>query len=229
MKQILVVEDDELLNKTLTYNLSLEGYQLTPVLTYEEAAEKLGAAVYDLVLLDIGLPDGSGLELCRRVKPAHPDTLFIFLTANDQECDQVRGYEAGAVDYITKPFPVLALKKKIRAMFDMLKRRSPDRVLYDDGVLCLDFTGQSAVLGGKPLPLSALEFRMLRLFCQNPGRVLTRQQLLQKLWDSEERYVDTHTLTTSVSRLRGKIEETGHTYIRTVYGMGYQWMGGEAI
>ena len=226
MKQILVVEDDELLNKTLTYNLSLEGYQLTPVLTYEEAAEKLGAAVYDLVLLDIGLPDGSGLELCRRVKPAHPDTLFIFLTANDQECDQVRGYEAGAVDYITKPFSVLALKKKIRAMFDMLKRRSPDRVLYDDGVLCLDFTGQSAVLGGKPLPLSALEFRMLR---QNPGRVLTRQQLLQKLWDSEERYVDTHTLTTSVSRLRGKIEETGHTYIRTVYGMGYQWMGGEAI
>lgn len=227
MKQILIVEDDELLNKTLAYNLAADGCDVTSVLTFQEAKDRLCTALYDLVLLDICLPDGNGLELCRQFKPSHPDTLVIFLTANDQECDQVRGYEAGAIDYITKPFSVLALQHKISAMFDMLKHRIPAGEFYDDGSLCLNFAEQSAFLNGKPLLLSALEFRMLQLFCQNPGRVLTRQQLLQKLWDTEEKYVDTHTLTTSVSRLRGKIEEAGRTCIRTVYGMGYQWIGGE--
>lgn len=227
MKQLLLVEDDELLNKTLAYNLTLDGYNLTCALTFQEAEEKLSAAVYDLMLLDIHLPDGSGLDLCRQVKVSHPDMLIIFLTANDQEWDQIQGYDAGAVDYITKPFSILALQRKLKAMFHMLDHRMPKKEVYNDGTLYLDFTGQTACLNGKPLFLSALEFRMLQLFCQNPGRVLTRQQLLQELWDSEEKYVDTHTLTTSVSRLRGKIEKAGHPCIRTIYGMGYQWTGGK--
>lgn len=227
MKRILIVEDDTLLNKTLVYNLKADGFGITSVLNARSAAEKLAAEEYDLVLLDINLPDGSGYDLCRLVKPEHPDTLVIFLTANDQEKDQIRGYEAGAVDYITKPFSIAALRRKISAMFAMLEHHKPAKDIYDDGRLFLDFSEQAASLNGKPLALSAMEFKMLNLFRKNPRQVLTRGQLLEKLWDAEENYVDEHTLTTTVSRIRGKIEADGDIYIKTVYGMGYQWTGGE--
>ena len=101
MKKILLVEDDDLLNKTLTYNLISEGYDTVSVLNAGKATELLTQSEYDLVLLDINLPDGNGYDLCRLIKPENPDTLVIFLTANDQESDQIRGYEVGAVDYIT--------------------------------------------------------------------------------------------------------------------------------
>lgn len=227
MRQILLVEDDTLLNKTLTYNLTLDGYQVTSVFNAKTAAEKLARETYDLALLDINLPDGNGYELCRLIKPECPETLVIFLTANDQESDEIRGYEAGAVDYITKPFSIGALQRKIRAMFAMLEHHGPARDIYDDGRLFLDFSQQAAALNGRPLLLSPMEFKMLYLFCRNPRQILTRAKLLEKLWDVEERYVDEHTLTTSVSRIRGKIEADGDTYIKTIYGMGYQWMGGE--
>lgn len=227
MKQILIVEDDNLLNKTLAYNLTSDGYEVTGVLNARSAATKLSGSEYDLVLLDINLPDGNGYDLCRLIKPAHPDTVVIFLTANDQESDQIRGYDVGAVDYITKPFSIGALQRKISAMFSMLEHHKPAKDIYDDGRLFLDFSEQAASLNGKLLSLSPMEFKMLNLFRKNPKQVLTRGQLLEKLWDVDENYVDEHTLTTTVSRIRGKIESEGGTYIKTIYGMGYQWMGGE--
>ena len=227
MKQILIVEDDNLLNKTLTYNLELDGYTITSVLNARTAAESLKTNIFDLVLLDINLPDGNGYDLCRLIKPEHPDTVVIFLTANDQESNQIRGYEAGAVDYITKPFSISALQRKIKAMFAMLEHHKPAKDIYEDGSLFLDFSEQFASLNGKPLALSAMEYKMLNLFLKNPKQVLTRQQLLERLWDIDEKYVDEHTLTTSISRIRSKIEADGDTYIKTVYGMGYQWTGGE--
>ncbi len=227
MKRILIVEDDALLNKTLAYNLSSDGWDVTPALNAKTAAALLARTEYDLVLLDINLPDGNGYDLCRLVKPEHPDTVVIFLTANDQESDQLRGYEAGAVDYITKPFSIEALQRKIRAMFAMLEHHKPAKDLYDDGRLFLDFSEQSATLNGKPVTLSPMEYKMLYLFCKNPRQVLTRQRLLERLWDVDEKFVDEHTLTTSISRIRGKIEAEGDTYIKTIYGIGYQWTGGE--
>lgn len=227
MKEILLVEDDTLLNKTLTYNLTLEGYHVTSAANAGTAVGLLKQTAYDLVLLDINLPDGNGYDLCRLIKPEHPDTLVIFLTANDQESDEIRGYEVGAVDYITKPFSIGALQRKISAMFSMLEHHKPAKDIYDDGKLFLDFSEQAAGLNGKPLALSAMEFKMLNLFRKNPKQVLTRGQLLEKLWDVDENYVDEHTLTTAISRIRGKIEADGDTYIKTIYGMGYQWMGGE--
>ncbi len=227
MKRILIVEDDNLLNKTLTYNLKSDGYDITSVLNTKTAADNLTVSEYDLVLLDINLPDGNGFDLCRVIKPQHPDTMVIFLTANDQECDQIRGYEAGAVDYITKPFSVGALQRKISAMFAMLEHHRPAKDIYDDGRLFLDFSEQTASLNGKPLSLSTMEFKMLNLFRKNPKQVLIRGHLLEKMWDVNENYVDEHTLTTTISRIRSKIEADGGTYIKTVYGMGYQWMGGE--
>ena len=227
MKRILIVEDDNLLNKTLAYNLTSDGYEVTGVLNARTATAKLTDLEYDLVLLDINLPDGNGYELCRLIKPDHPDTLVIFLTANDQESDQIRGYEVGAVDYITKPFSIGALQRKISAMFAMLEHHKPEKDIYDDGKLFLDFLEQTATLNEKPLALSPMEYRVLNLFRKNPKRVLTRGHLLEKLWDVDENYVDEHTLTTTISSIRSKIEADGGTYIKTIYGMGYQWMGGE--
>ena len=227
--RILVVEDDRLLNNTLCYNLNTAGYTVDSVLTKSAASGFLTKQDYDLIVLDINLPDGNGFELCKLIKPQHPDTIVIFLTANDQESDQIRGYEVGAVDYITKPFVIGALQRKIKAMFAMLEHHKPAKDIYDDGRLFLDFSEQTASLNGKPLTLSPMEYKMLNLFRKNPRQVLTRGQLLEKLWDIDERFVDEHTLTTSISRIRSKIESDGGApYIKTVYGMGYQWTGGEA-
>ncbi len=214
MEQILIVEDDSFLNKMLDYNLTADGYGVTSALNARTAAEAIRQREFNLVLLDINLPDGNGFELC---------------TANDQESDQIRGYEVGAVDYITKPFVIGALQRKIKAMFAMLEHHKPAKDIYDDGRLFLDFSEQTASLNGKPLTLSPMEYKMLNLFRKNPRQVLTRGQLLEKLWDIDERFVDEHTLTTSISRIRSKIEaDGGAPYIKTVYGMGYQWTGGEA-
>lgn len=229
MKQILIVEDDSFLNKMLAYNLTADGYGVTSALNARTAADAIRQREFDLVLLDINLPDGNGVELCKLIKPQYPDTIVIFLTANDQESDQIRGYEVGAVDYITKPFVIGALQRKIKAMFAMLEHHKPAKDIYDDGRLFLDFSEQTASLNGKPLTLSPMEYKMLNLFRKNPRQVLTRGQLLEKLWDIDERFVDEHTLTTSISRIRSKIEaDGGAPYIKTVYGMGYQWTGGEA-
>ncbi len=227
MKRILIVEDDSLLNKTLAYNLTSDGYDITTAPNVKIATNRLTGAEYDLVLLDINLPDGSGYDLCKLIKPEHPDTMVIFLTANDQESNQIHGYEVGAVDYITKPFSIGALQRKIRAMFAMLEHHKPAKDIYDDGRLFLDFLEQTASLNGTPITLSPMEYKMLYLFCKNPKQVLTRQRLLEKLWDVDEKFVDEHTLTTSISRIRSKIEADGDTYIKTIYGIGYQWTGGE--
>lgn len=227
MKRILIVEDDKLLNKTLVYNLASDSYDITSALNAKTAVNKLTGTEYDLVLLDINLPDGSGYDLCKLIKSEYHRTMVIFLTANDEERDQIRGYEAGAVDYITKPFSIGALQRKIRAMFAMLEHHNPVKDIYDDGRLFLNFSEQTASLNGMALALSPMEFKMLDLFRKHPKQVLTRGMLLEKLWDVKEHYVDEHTLTTTISRIRGKIEESGCVYIKTIYGMGYQWMGGE--
>ncbi len=227
MRQILIVEDDVLLNRTLAYNLISEGYGVTTALNFRTAAAELKKRPFDLTLLDVNLPDGSGYDLCRLIKPAQPGTVVIFLTVNDQESDLLRGYEAGAVDYITKPFSVGALQRKIRAMFALLEHHEPGRDLYDDGRLFLDFSEQRASLNGEPLFFSPMEWKVLRLFCRHPRQVLTRRQLLEALWDAEENFVEEHTLTSTISRIRGKLEAEGSAYIKTIYGMGYQWTGGE--
>ena len=227
MHTILVLEDDIELNNTICCSLEKNGYRVMGARTCEEAKNYANSYTFHMAILDINLPDGNGYDLCRLIKPEHPDTVVIFLTANDQESDQIRGYEAGAVDYITKPFSISALQRKIKAMFAMLEHHKPAKDIYEDGSLFLDFSEQFASLNGKPLALSAMEYKMLNLFLKNPKQVLTRQQLLERLWDIDEKYVDEHTLTTSISRIRSKIEADGDTYIKTVYGMGYQWTGGE--
>lgn len=201
--------------------------QLQEDIRLKEAMEVLKSQPFDLVLLDINLPDGNGYEIAKTIRDKYSDTIVIFLTANDRESDEIRGYELGAVDYITKPFSIHSLQRKVENVLRMMRHHVSMQDVFDDGRLFLNFAEQTAMLGGKPLTLSTLEFRMLNLFCQNRNRVLTRKQLLEKIWDCTENYVDEHTLTTTLSRIRGKIETNGTVYIKTVYGMGYKWTGGE--
>ncbi len=193
MKQILIVEDDSFLNKMLAYNLTADGYGVTSALNARTAAEAIRQREFDLVLLDINLPDGNGFELCKLIKPQHPDTIVIFLTANDQESDQIRGYEVGAVDYITKPFVIGALQRKIKAMFAMLEHHIPAKDIYDVGRLFLDFSELTASLNDTPLTLSPMEYKMLNLFRKNPRQVLTRGTLYERYGKREisrEEYIE---------------------------------------
>lgn len=227
MKQILIVEDDTTMNRMLSDILLSGGYRVTSAYTTTEALHCLQSAAYDLAILDINLPDGSGYEVCKAIRQNAP-TAVIFLTANDLEQDMIKGYELGAADYITKPFPNSVLRHKVRAIFTMLENAEgkPAHKIYDDGRLVIDFSSMQAALNGEKIVFAPLEYRMLETFTANQGILLTRQKLLEKLWDSQENYVDEHTLTAAISRIRGKIEKDGVKYIQTVYGMGYMFTGG---
>lgn len=223
--RILVVEDDRLLNDTLCYNLSAAGYAADSALT-KSAAEKLFAARdYALAVLDVNLPDGSGFDFCREVKAHRPDMAVIFLTANDMERDMLRGFECGADDYVPKPFPMRVFQKKVAALMRRIQSPAGDDC-YSDGNLQIHFSEATAALAGKPVSFTAMEYRLLRAFVRNPNIVLTRRALLERLWDVDGNFVDEHALTAAVSRIRGKIEAGGFQYIKTVYGMGYMWIGG---
>ena len=225
--RILVVEDDRLLNNTLCYNLDTAGYVVDSALTKSAASNFLTKQDYDLIVLDVNLPDGNGFDFCREVKERRPDTAVIFLTANDMESDMLKGYEVGGADYVTKPFSVTVLCKKVAAVFANLELRTPRHDLFDDGFLKIDFSEQSASLAGESLDFTPKEYRTLFLFVKNPRIILTKRQILEKLWDIDGDFVDEHTLTTIISRIRKKIETDEHKYIKTAYGMGYQWIGGE--
>lgn len=223
--QILVVEDDHLLNHTLCYNLNSAGYMVDAALSNEEARHFVKKQSYDLIVLDINLPDGSGFDFCREVKERCPDTAVIFLTANDMESDMLKGYELGADDYVTKPFHMSVFQKKLAAIWGRIEKQTGGEC-YDDGTLFINFSEMTASLFGKPLTFTPLEYRLLKVLIKNPQIVLTRQVLLEKLWDIDGNYVDEHALTAAVSRVRSKIEPGDQPYIKTVYGMGYMWIGG---
>ena len=223
--KILVVEDDRLLNSTLCYNLSVAGYEADAALT-KSAAELLSAKQeYDLIVLDVNLPDGSGFDFCSAVKARHPDTAMIFLTANDMESDMLKGYELGADDYVTKPFPISVFQKKVSALLNRIEKKTGGD-LYQDGSLYVNFAEMTATLNGEAISLTPTEYRLLKTLIKNPKIVMTRQVLLEKLWDIDGNFVDEHALTSAISRIRGKIETAGKSYIKTVYGMGYMWIGG---
>lgn len=226
MKKLLIVEDDPILNKMLAYNLAIEGYETTQAYTFSDAVNLLRRTEFHLALLDINLPDGSGLELCGEINARGHQTYIIFLTANDRESDMLKGYEAGGADYVTKPYSIAVLCKKVAAAFRNMEQRGPRHDLFDDGILRIDFSEQTAALHGKILEFTPKEYRTLFLFVKNPRIILTKRQLLEKLWDADGDYVDEHTLATIISRIRKKIEMEGRSYIKTAYGMGYQWIGG---
>lgn len=221
MKKILVVEDDWDLNQGICHALLKEGYETISAHSLKEAEEFYSKKGADMVLLDVNLPDGEGFSLCKRIKEGGRIPV-LFLTARDLEEDALTGYEAGADDYITKPFSIKVLLKKMDVMF---RRESDDRTMvFRDGYLMVDFDQAKVEVSGDECLLTPTEFRLLRQLIEHKGQLLTYSVLLERLWDSDGQFVDKHTLAVNVNRLRGKIEDAQHKYISNVYGMGYQWL-----
>ena len=221
MHNILVVEDDSDLNQAVCYALQKSGYGVVSAESIAEARRIFVSRQVELVLLDVNLPDGEGFGFCKWIMERRKGKV-MFLTARDLEEDVLSGYELGAEDYVTKPFSIHILLKKIAVI---LKRETENpRNIYEDGYLRIDFDRAKVEIEGKECMVTPTEFRMLRLFIEHAGQLLSYNVLLEQLWDCDEAYVDRHTLAVNVNRLRGKIEDAEHKYISNVYGMGYQWL-----
>lgn len=219
MFTILIIEDDNALRSGLEFDLAAEGYSVVTAENGKTALERLDSA--DIALMDVNLPDMWGFELCRELKNKK-NIPVIFLTCRDLEADELKGFSSGADDYITKPFSLPVLRKRISAV---LKRNEVLGDVYSDGFLTVDFTKLTASAGGKNISFTPTEYKLLNIFIKSKGSVLTRQILLEKLWDDKGNFVDEHTLTVNINRIRGKIEDDNHKYIKTIYGIGYVWNG----
>lgn len=226
MERILVVEDDLALSTGLCFELDAAGYATQAAYNCRKAEYLVEQEKFSLAILDVNLPDGSGFELCRIIKSRHPELPVLFLTANDLEEDMLSGYDLGAEDYITKPFRMPILLKKVEVA---LRRgaswpgKKTEEACYRDDYLEIDFGALTAVRGGEKLSVTPNEYKLLRVLIANGGNVVTRRMLLEKLWDCDGNFIDDHTLTVTMNRLRAKIEDETHVYIRTVRGMGYIW------
>lgn len=227
LKTILLIEDDRDLNAGLTYDLEMEHYNVFSAFTLAEGQSILDSGTPDLILLDGNLPDGDGFDFCRKVK-SKQEIPVIFLTARDMEQEEMQGFDCGADDYITKPFKMPILHRRIQAAFRKTGARE-ERSLYDDGYLRIDFDQMTAVRDNETLTMTPTEFKILRLLIVNADKVLTKRLLLEKIWDNSGNFVDEHTVAVNINRLRKKIESQGHVYIKTLYGVGYQWKNGGSL
>lgn len=226
--KILVLEDDLALSAGLCFELDSNGYLTVAAYNCQKARQLLKEDTFDLAIMDVNLPDGSGFDLCREVKAVKPELPVIFLTANDLEQDVLNGFDLGAEDYITKPFNIKILLRRVEvALRRGSKASAAPSDCWSDGFLLLDFGALTAVRGGEKLAITPNEYKLLKALTENGGNIITRQLLLERLWDCDGNYIDDHTLTVTMNRLRAKIEDDSHTYIKTVRGMGYIWTGGK--
>lgn len=212
--KILLVEDDIFLREGLSEMLTKEGYDVTVAENFITANKKIREH-FQLIILDIMLPDGNGLELCQEIRKADNNTPILFLTACDDEIQIVRGLDAGADDYVTKPFRLLELLSRIRALL----RRSGNQILSDKNIT-VDNDNMTVTKYGITISLTPTEYMILKTLMSNRGVIVTRNILLEKIWDCDESFIDDNTLSVHVSRLREKI---GSEYIATVRGVGYRW------
>ena len=221
VEQIFLLEDDAALGRGIAMALSGPGRAVTQADTVARAREALAGAGFDLLILDINLPDGSGLELLRALRQSGDRTPAILLTANDLELDEVAGLEAGADDYVTKPFSLAVLRARVNAQLRRSAPVQPQRLELDG--FTFDFARLKFAKDGAPIDLSKTEQRLLRLLVENRGRTLPRELLLERVWDGGE-FVDENALSVAVRRLRAKL---GGAPIKTVYGVGYTWEVGK--
>lgn len=224
MGRILLLEDDLSLVNGLSFALKKQGFDLTVARTLREAERVWANGEYDLLILDVSLPDGSGFEFCKKVRLTSKVPI-MFLTASEEEMNIIMGLDIGGDDYITKPFKLGVLLSRIHAL---LRRASAFRAestqIQSNGIKVLLLQGQ-AFKNGVPLDLTAAEYKLLCLFMKNPNAVLSKERILDKLWDCDGNYIDSSTLTVYIRRLRMKIEDDPGEpqMLLTVRGMGYKW------
>ena len=212
---ILLVEDDTALRGALEELLTREGYEVIKASNVRSAVESMNPEI-DLAMLDVGLPDGDGVSLCRQWRNEGKEIPILFLTAKDEELDVVRGLDAGGNDYVTKPFRMQELLSRIRAL---LRRNQKDAIITRSGIT-LDKAKLQASRNGEMLMLTVTEYKILAKLISERS-IITRAALLDALWDVDSRFVDDNTLSVHVSRLREKV---GSSHIKTIRGVGYQWV-----
>lgn len=222
--KILLVEDDFLLARELRAFLVQNDFLVDAVQSGHDATEMLKMGTYSLCLLDVGLPDCSGFDLCRSIRSAY-SLPIIMLTAYDNEDDIIRGLESGADDYVTKPYSVRVLLSRIHAQIRRIEKEdlSPSNIIIS-GDLKIDIKHKMVMHSGNELPISGMEFDLCAALAMSDCRIMPRDMLLENIWDSKGKYVDDNTLSVLVSRLRKKLGIFGDTpYIDTVKGIGYRW------
>lgn len=226
MKRIFLVEDDTGISRNLALLLRSEGFAVTHAGTQREAALLLTEQKFDLALVDLSLPDGNGFAVCTEIRQAQ-DIPVIFLTASGDEASVVTGLNMGAEDYIIKPFRPRELIARIGAA---LRKSGLSSAVFEAGGLCVDTASGIVKKNGKEVFLSALEYRLLLVFAANPKSIITRDRLLDELWDASGEFVSNNTLTVYIKRLREKIEDdpASPQIILTVRGMGYR-LGGSHV
>lgn len=223
MKRILLLEDDSALGQGIRFALENDGVQVELCAALSQAQSILPGKDFDLLILDVNLPDGSGLDLLQDVRRRHSSVPVILLTANDLETDIVLGLESGADDYITKPFSLAILRARVNAQ---LRRGTPVRTASVElEGFSFDFEWMEFRKNGQLIELSKTEQRLLRVLTENRGRVLSRETLLERVWPGGGEYVEENALSVTVKRLRDKLEDTPSKprFLRTVYGIGYTW------
>ncbi len=224
MKRIFFVEDDLSLINGLSFAIKKQGYEIDVARTSLEAEKLWMNGKYDLVILDVTLPDGSGYDICKKIRKVSKVPI-MFLTAADEETDIIMGLDIGGDDYITKPFKLAVFLSRVNALL----RRSEnfnqmETELSSNGITIQRLKGE-VYKNGKQIDLTASEYKLLCLFMENPNLILSPEQILSRLWDCDEKYIDTNTLTVYIRRLRKKIEDdpaNPHNIV-TVRGMGYKW------
>lgn len=225
MTRILLLEDDTSLIDGLEYALRKNGFEINSVRTVRGAMECLReSGTYDLLLLDVTLPDGTGFDVCETVRAAGSQIPIIFLTASDEEVNVIRGLDSGADDYITKPFKLGELCSRIRAL---LRRTGyTARPVISSGALSIDFAANRVTVDKDTVELTRAEYRLLSLLVRNADRVVNRETILEALWDNTGDFVDDNTLSVYIRRLREKIEPdpSQPQHLITVRGFGYRWM-----
>lgn len=224
MDTIFLLEDDMSLINGLSFALRKQGFELTVARTLKEADSLWADGKYDLLILDVSLPDGTGFEFCKKVRQVSKVPI-IFLTAADEEMNIIMGLDIGGDDYITKPFKLGVLISRVNALLRRTKAFcTTDTQLESNGIKVLLLQGQ-AFKNGKLLELTAAEYKLLCLFMRNPNMILTKEQILDNLWDCDGNYIDSSTLTVYMRRLRIKIEDNPSEpqMLLTVRGMGYKW------
>ena len=224
MKHIFFVEDDLSLINGLSFAIKRQGYALTIARTSVEAGQLWANGKYDLVILDVTLPDGSGFDLCRKIRQSSKVPI-MFLTAADEEVDIIMGLDIGGDDYITKPFKLAVFLSRVNALLCRSENFNQSETELKSNGIQIQLLKQEVTKDGVPLDLTASEYKLLCLFMENSNIVLSPEQILSNLWDCNEKYIDSNTLTVYIRRLRTKIEDipADPQKIVTVRRMGYKW------
>ena len=219
MYNILLIEDDRPLNKAISVYFKKEKFYVLSSFSGQEALDILFQNNLDLIILDINLPDLSGFDLIEQIKIINSNIPILILSACDLDSAILHGFNLGAEDYVTKPFNIEILHKKI----NVILKRNTKNTFYKDDHLFFDKNTSKLEIDNKEIKLTPLEFKLLSLFLENQNQIILKETIIEKIWDSNENYVDEHTLLVNISRLRNKIEDDKHHYINTVYGLGYRW------